>query len=134
MAELENEEVNRELCALAIEDMIDSWSPETQEQFLSEWNDWQKDGETIGFSCAECSKVFTRPDNLKRHVKSVHSREKSFTCDECGKRFGTNDKLKQHQRSHQEKLHECSRCQKKFGRKVIYFVVVTEYCYALHRL
>ena len=71
MAELENEEVNRELCALAIEDMIDSWSPETQEQFLAEWNDWQKDGETIGFSCAECSKVFTRLSPVTNVVNAL---------------------------------------------------------------
>ncbi len=118
MAELENEEVNRELCALAIEDMVDTWSPETQEQFLAEWDDWQQDGEIIVFSCAECGRVFTRPDNLKRHVKSVHSREKSFICDKCGKRFGTNDKLKRHEKIHQEKSYECSRCHKKFTRKV----------------
>ena len=64
MEELENEEVNRELCALAVEDMFESWSPETQEQVLAEWNDWQK-----GHHCVECGKVFTRPDCLKRHVR-----------------------------------------------------------------
>ena len=133
MADLEKDEVNRELCAVAVDEMFGSWSPEIQEQVLAEWNDW-RESEKAGLSCSECGRVFTRPDNLKRHVKSVHSREKSFTCDECGKSFATKDKLKQHQRSHQEKLHECSRCQKKFGREVIYFVVVTEYCYALHRL
>ncbi len=72
MAELENEEVNRELCALAIEDMVNTWSPETHKQFLVEWNDWQQAVKQLGF---------THPDNLKRYFKSVHSREKSFTCD-----------------------------------------------------
>ena len=40
MEELENEELNRELCALAVNDIFESWSPETQEQVLAEWNDW----------------------------------------------------------------------------------------------
>ena len=40
--ELENEEVNRELCALAVEDMFESWSPETQEQVLAEWTTGSK--------------------------------------------------------------------------------------------
>ena len=29
MEELENEELNRELCALAVNDIFESWSPET---------------------------------------------------------------------------------------------------------
>jgi hypothetical protein len=39
MAELENDEINRQLCAM---DTF-SWSPETQEEILAEWNDWQHD-------------------------------------------------------------------------------------------
>ena len=39
MSELENDELNRQLCAV---DTF-SWSPETQEQILSEWNDWRRD-------------------------------------------------------------------------------------------
>ena len=39
MEELKNEELNRELCALAVDDMFESWSPEIQEQVLAEWND-----------------------------------------------------------------------------------------------
>ena len=42
MEELENEEVKRELCVLAVEDMFESWSLETQEQVFAEWNDWQQ--------------------------------------------------------------------------------------------
>ena len=44
MEELENEELNRGLCALVVDDMFESWSPETQEQALSEWNDWEEPG------------------------------------------------------------------------------------------
>ena len=39
MEELENEELNRPLCALAVDDMFESWSPGIQEQVLAEWND-----------------------------------------------------------------------------------------------
>ncbi|CAB4013583.1 Hypothetical predicted protein [Paramuricea clavata] len=38
MADLENEEVNRQLCAVAVDDLFESWSPETQECMLAEWN------------------------------------------------------------------------------------------------
>ena len=47
MEELENEELNRELCALAVDDMFESWSPETQEQVLAEWNDWQHNPKSV---------------------------------------------------------------------------------------
>jgi hypothetical protein len=36
MADLENDELNRQLCAVATDEMFESWSPETQEQILSE--------------------------------------------------------------------------------------------------
>ena len=29
MADLEKEEVNRQLCSVAVDDMFESWSPET---------------------------------------------------------------------------------------------------------
>jgi hypothetical protein len=32
MAELENDEVNRQLCAVPADEMFDCWSPETQEE------------------------------------------------------------------------------------------------------
>jgi hypothetical protein len=48
MADLENAEVNRQLCAVATDEMFDSWSPETQEEILAEWNDWQEESEKSG--------------------------------------------------------------------------------------
>jgi hypothetical protein len=76
MADLENDELNHQLCAVATDEMFESWSPETQEQILSEWNDWRRDG-IPGHSCDECGKTFTRSNDLKRHTKRVHWR-KSF--------------------------------------------------------
>jgi predicted RNA-binding Zn-ribbon protein involved in translation (DUF1610 family) len=118
MAELENDEVNRQLCAVAADEMFDSWSPETQEQILAEWNDWRRD-ENPGHSCSHCGKTFTRLDNLKRHVKRVHTGERAFTCDQCGKTFATKDMLKRHKKMRtKEKTFECARCHKRFARKV----------------
>ena len=113
MEELENEGVNHELCALAVEDMFESWSPETQEQVLAEWNDWQQ-----GHHCVECGKVFTRPDCLKRHVRRFHTGEKPFVCQIFQKCFAKPDVLKRHEKVYQEKSFECQRCHKKFNRKV----------------
>jgi hypothetical protein len=88
MADLENAEVNRQLCAVATHEMFDSWSPESQEQILAEWNDWQEESEKSGLCCDACGRVYTRSDNRNRHMKS-----------------------------HSDKDHECPLCRKKFNRK-----------------
>ena len=85
MAELENVEVNRQLCSVD----IFSWSPETQEQVLAEWDDWQREeavAEKPGNCCVECGhgKVFARPDSLKRHMKRVHTSEAEATVFRTG--------------------------------------------------
>ena len=85
MAELENDEVNRQLCAVATDEMFESWLPETQEASLTEWNDWQEESEKSGLCCDECGKTFKRAGNLKRH-KKTHS-EKEYECSRCHKKF-----------------------------------------------
>ena len=98
MEELENAEQNHELCALAVENMFESWSPEIQEQVLAKWNDWQHNPDKSGYVCDQCGKEFTRSHDLKRHVQSLHSDAKEFTCDKCGKSFATRDMLRRHKR------------------------------------
>ena len=120
MEELENEELNRELCALAVDDMFESWSPEIQEQVLAEWDDWQDEPKKSGYMCDQCGKEFTRSHDLKRHVQSLHSGVKEFTCDKCEKSFATRDTLGRHKRIHEDKTFECHKCHKKFGRKVCF--------------
>ncbi|KAI8078167.1 uncharacterized protein B0P05DRAFT_439067, partial [Gilbertella persicaria] len=50
----------------------------------------------------DCGKVFRRSEHLKRHIKSIHTREKPYECpyDKCGKRFSRTDNLSQHIRIH----------------------------------
>ena len=120
MEELENEELNRELCALAVDDMFESWPPEIQEQVLAEWDDWQDEPKKSGYMCNQCGEEFTRSYDLKRHIRRVHTAERPHVCSTCGKGFKTGDKLRRHEKIHEDKTFECHKCRKKFGRKVCF--------------
>ena len=79
---MENDEVNRQICAV---DTF-SWSPETQEEILVEWNDRQEESEKLGLCCNDCGRVFTRPNDLQRHMK-IHSDKVEYECSLCHKKF-----------------------------------------------
>ncbi|OAD03084.1 C2H2-type zinc finger transcription factor, partial [Mucor lusitanicus CBS 277.49] len=57
-------------------------------QFLCEYDD--------------CGKLFRRSEHLKRHIKSIHTKEKPYSCPykDCGKSFARTDNLSQHIRIH----------------------------------
>lgn len=57
------------------------------------------------FVCAHCSRRFRRQEHLKRHFRSLHTREKPFGCKECGKTFSRSDNLAQHARTHAKHGH-----------------------------
>ena len=52
------------------------------------------------FVCNLCSRRFRRQEHLKRHYRSLHTRDKPFECNECGKKFSRSDNLSQHARTH----------------------------------
>ncbi|KAK9238271.1 hypothetical protein V1525DRAFT_440848 [Lipomyces kononenkoae] len=55
---------------------------------------------TKAFVCAHCNRRFRRHEHLKRHFRSLHTREKPFKCEECSKSFSRSDNLAQHIRTH----------------------------------
>jgi len=52
------------------------------------------------FVCSECKRRFRRQEHLKRHWRSLHTKEKPFECNDCGKTFSRSDNLAQHARTH----------------------------------
>jgi len=52
------------------------------------------------FVCNLCTRRFRRQEHLKRHYRSLHTKDKPFSCDECGKKFSRSDNLSQHARTH----------------------------------
>jgi zinc finger protein MSN2/4 len=56
--------------------------------------------------CHICSKNFQRKNDVQRHIRSVHSKEKPYKCDICDTRFTRPDGLKMHLESvsHKKKV------------------------------
>ncbi|KAI8985934.1 hypothetical protein BDB01DRAFT_687926, partial [Pilobolus umbonatus] len=56
------------------------------------------------FTCTldNCGKIFRRAEHLKRHSRSIHTKEKPYKCqyESCGKCFSRSDNLSQHMRTH----------------------------------
>ena len=68
------------------------------------------------YKCESCSKAFSRPSKLKRHVYIVHEGHRDFHCDKCGKSFSRAQILRIHQETVHEgrKDHHCEFCGKSF--------------------
>ena len=69
------------------------------------------------FMCGICEQTFPREQNLKSHVRNVHSAEpKAYSCDACGK--WCKQKLSVHkQRCPGKNGWECALCKKLFATK-----------------
>jgi uncharacterized Zn-finger protein len=66
----------------------------------------------------QCSSSFSRPDELKRHVK-IHDPNKPYKCKFCDMGFSRTDHLTTHTRTHtKEKPYACEKegCDKRFAR------------------
>lgn len=47
-------------------------------------------------ACEDCSRLFSRPENLRRHRLSVHRARKALECGRCGSSFTRSGNLAQH--------------------------------------
>ena len=55
---------------------------------------------TKTYECDFCDKKFSRPENVTRHIKSVHEGKKPYTCEECGRNFTEKRNLEHHNESY----------------------------------
>lgn len=72
-------------------------------------------------NCTICQKTFTRPQELKRHLK-IHENTSSFLCEECGKSYKSRDGLDYHRALHHNQeqsnppsVFSCTECDKTFS-------------------
>ncbi|XP_059387586.1 histone-lysine N-methyltransferase PRDM9 [Carassius carassius] len=52
------------------------------------------------YCCSHCNLYFNRLCNLRRHERTIHSKEKPYCCTLCLKSFTQSSGLKRHQQSH----------------------------------
>ncbi|XP_040565795.1 uncharacterized protein [Lepeophtheirus salmonis] len=51
------------------------------------------------FRCHLCDSTFGRKDKIKRHLETVHSAERPYKCEFCAHTSGRKDKIKEHVQS-----------------------------------
>ena len=85
------------------------WSPRKQKLTV-------KSSETHPHQCLQCPQVFTRRDNLKQHVLSIHN-GKRYHCELCQKSFTQSGSLNLHVKSaHGGMRVKCTLCDKTYAR------------------
>ena len=67
----------------------------------------------VVYSCAQCSKSFTRKDSLQEHLKICKGEKKDTNCHQCNKKFLTGWKLE----IHIKQVHDPNKSLRKAGRK-----------------
>lgn len=58
------------------------------------------------FHCSYCKARFDRNEHLKRHIQSVHKKERPFVCEICKKDFSRSDNLRAHLKIHDRTTQE----------------------------
>ncbi|XP_037051509.1 zinc finger protein 271-like [Bradysia coprophila] len=65
--------------------------------------------------CNICGKCFSNRNNLTKHHKTVHLKEKNYQCPTCEKRYDSSYRLRIHQNAHAGiRLFGCSLCPQSF--------------------
>nr|XP_019535091.2 PR domain zinc finger protein 5-like [Aedes albopictus] len=72
----------------------------------------------VQFPCANCDKVYTDANNLKKHI-NTHTKSAIYRCEECDKSFDRTDCLRKHRKimHSDERDHVCTVCGKGYALK-----------------
>lgn len=81
----------------------------------------RRDGKSYS-TCSTCSKRFSKPVDLRRHIDAVHEKRKNFTCsfEGCTKSFSLKCTLQRHLVTHESSVEDrnlvvCNICHKKLS-------------------
>ena len=74
------------------------------------------DQDDKNLKCEKCDKTFTRKDNKKSHIDTVHSNIRKYKCDQCEKAFKMSSSLKAHKACLHSTLRnfKCKECSSTF--------------------